>query len=86
LERVIVSHARNINLFIEFEHVDELGKIISVIKEQDIRIFDVEVRKANEKQLTQSAVFSIRLPKRMPHTKIMTVLAGVDGIRTIEEL
>ena len=86
LERVIVSRARNINLFIEFEHVDELGKIVSVIKEQDIRIFDVEVRKANEKQLTQSAVFSIRLPKRMPHTKIMTVLAGVDGIRTIEEL
>ena len=86
LERIIVSRARNINLFLEFEHVDELGKIISVIKAQDIRIFDVEVRKADEKQLTQSAVFSIRLPKRMPHTKIMTVLAGVEGIRTIEEL
>ena len=86
LERIIVSRARNINLFLEFEHVDELGKIISVIKAQDIRIFDVDVRKADEKQLTQSAVFSIRLPKRMPHTKIMTVLAGVEGIRTIEEL
>ena len=86
LERVIVSRARNINLFIEFEHVDDLGKIISTIKAQDIRIFDVEVRKANEKQVTQSAVFSVRLPKRMPHTKIMTVLAGVESIRTIEEL
>ena len=86
LERVIVSRTRNINLFVEFEHIDELGKIISVIKAQDIRIFDVDVRKSNEKQLTQSAVFSIRLPKRMPHTKIMTVLAGVEGIRTIEEL
>ena len=86
LERVIVSRARNINLFIEFEHVDDLGKIISTIKAQDIRIFDVEVRKANEKQLTQSAVFSVRLPKRMPHTKIMTVLAGVESIRAIEEL
>ena len=86
LERVIVSRARNINLFIEFEHVDELGKIISVIKEQGIRIFDVEMRKANETQTTQSAVFSIRLPKRMRHTKVMTVLAGVEGIRTIEEL
>ena len=85
-ERVIVSRARNINLFIEFEHVDDLGKIISVIKAQDIRIFDVEVRKANEKRVTQSAVFSVRLPKRMPHTKIMTVLAGVESIRAIEEL
>ena len=86
LERIIVSRARNINLFLEFENVDDLGRIISVIKAQNIRIFDVDVRKANEKQTTQSAVFSIRLPKRMPHTKIMTVLAGVEGIRTIEEL
>jgi hypothetical protein len=44
------------------------------------------MHKANEKQTTQSAVFSIRLPKRMRHTKVMAVLAGVDGIRTIEEL
>ena len=86
LERIIVSRARNINLFIEFEHVDELGKIISLIKAQGIRIFDVEMRKADEKKPTQSAVFSIRLPKRMRHTKVMAVLAGVDGIRTIEEL
>ncbi len=86
LERIIVSRTRNINLFIEFEHVDDLGKIISVIKAQEIRIFDVEMRKASEKQVTQSAVFSVRLPKRMPHTKIMAVLAGVEGIRTIEEL
>ncbi len=86
LERVIVSRTRNINLYVEFEHVDDLGKIISVIKAQDIRIFDVDVRKANEKRTTQSGVFSVRLPKRMPHTKIMTVLAGVEGIRTIEEL
>ncbi len=86
LEHVIVSRTRNINLFIEFDHVDDLGKIISVIKAQDIRIFDVDVRKANERQIAQSAVFSIRLPKRMRHTKVMTVLAGVEGIRTIEEL
>ena len=86
LERIIVAHARNINLFIEFEHVDELGKIISLIKAQGIRIFDVEMRKADEKKTTQSAVFSIRLPKRMRHTKVMAVLAGVEGIRTIEEL
>ncbi len=86
LERVIVSRTRNINLFLEFEHVDDLGKIISTIKEQDIRIFDVDVRKNGEKQTLPSAVFSIRLPKRMRHTKVMTVLAGVEGIRTIEEL
>lgn len=86
LERIIVSRARNINLFLEFENVDDLGRIISAIKAQNIRIFDVEMRKSDEKQTAQSAVFSIRLPKRMRHTKVMTVLAGVECIRTIEEL
>ena len=86
LERLIVSRARNIDLYIEFDHVDDLGKIIATIKAQDIRIFDVEVRKADGKHNVQRGVFSVRLPKRMRHTTVMGVLAGVEGIRSIEEL
>ena len=86
LERVIISHARNINLYVEFAHLDDLGRIINAIKEQDIRIFDVDVRKAKDERHNQGAVFSVRLPKRMSHTTMMTVLAGVENIRAIEEL
>ena len=86
LERVIVSRARNINLYVEFLHVDDLGRIIEAIKAQEIRIFEVEVRKAKDSRHNQGAVFSVRLPKRMSHTTMMTVLAGVENIRAIEEL
>lgn len=86
LERWILSRVRNINLYIEFVHVDDLGRIIEAIKAKDIRIFDVEMRKAKQEQGNQSAVFSVRLPKRMSHADIMTVLAGVKNVRAIEEL
>ena len=86
LERFIVSRVRNINLYIEFEHVDDLGLIIKAIKDKDIRIFDVEMRKSKQEHGVQSAVFSVRLPKHMQHTEIMTALADVKNVRTIEEL
>lgn len=86
VERWIVSRARNVNLHVEFDHIDDVGKIITVIKEQDIRIFDVEIHKHKNPATIPSAVFSLRLPKRMSHTKVLTLIAGVENVRSIEEL
>ena len=86
LERFIVSRVRNINLYVEFVHVDDLGSIIKAIKEKGIRIFDVEMHKAKREEKNQSAVFSVRLPKRMLHTEVMTALAAVKNVCAIEEL
>ncbi len=86
LERRILTRARNINLYIEFAHIDDVGAVISAIKAQDIRIFDVEIHKSKDVGGNQSAVFSIRLPKRMSHATAMSVVAGVENVRAIEEL
>ena len=86
LERRILTRARNINLYIEFAHIDDVGAVISAIKAQEIRIFDVEIHKNKEVGGNQSAVFSIRLPKRMSHATAMSVVAGVENVRAIEEL
>ena len=86
VERWIVSRTRNVNLHVEFSHIDDVGKIISAIKEQDIRIFDVEIHKHKSVSAIPSAVFSLRLPKRMTHTKVLTLIAGVENVRSIEEL
>ncbi|MBE6702043.1 MAG: MgtC/SapB family protein [Ruminococcaceae bacterium] len=87
VERIVMNRSRNLNLNIEFLHIDDLGKIISAIKEQDIRIFDVEIHK--NKSSTggfPSAVFSIRLPKKMHHAKVLTLIADVENVRSVEEL
>ena len=86
VERFIIAGARDINLMVEFAHIDDVGKIISSIKEKDVRIFDVEIHKSKGAGSLPSAVFSVRLPKKMSHTALLTFLAGVENVRTIEEL
>ena len=86
LERLIMARARNINLYVEFERVEDIGKIITAIKSQDIRIYDVEIHESKGAGVNQSAVFSVRLPKRVSHTKILALLAGVEQVRSVEEL
>ncbi|MBQ3483797.1 MAG: MgtC/SapB family protein [Clostridia bacterium] len=90
VEHWILAHARNINFYVEFSHVDDLGSIITAVKAENIRIFDVELHKKKPTVASTSdtpgALFSVRLPKHMPHTKLMALLAGIDNVRSIEEL
>ncbi len=86
VERVLTFRARNIHLYVEFDHVDDLGRIIAVLREKEIRIFDVEIHKSKKEQTLPGAVFSIRLPHRMPHTAVVAELAGIKHVRAVEEL
>ena len=86
VERMVMNRSRNLNLNIEFLHIDDLGRIISTIKEQDIRIFDVEIHKNKSSTQLPSAVFSIRLPQKMQHAKVLTLIADVENVRSVEEL
>ena len=85
LETFILSHSRNINVYVEFENTDDLSKIIEKIKEQNIRIFDVEITKAKGTTLP-NAIFSLQLPKKKSHTIVMTAIAEVETVRIIEEI
>ena len=85
LERFILSRSRNVNLYVEFEHTDDLSDIIEKIKAQDVRIFDVEITKAKG-DTYPNAIFALQLPKKKPHTAVMTAIADVDSVRTIEEI
>ena len=86
LESWLMVRAKNINLYIEFSNSEDLGGIISAIKAQGVRIFDVEIQKEKKEQGIHGAVFSVRLPNRLRHTAFVAVLAGVENIRSIEEL
>jgi putative Mg2+ transporter-C (MgtC) family protein len=86
VERFVMAHTRNINLYVEFAHVDDVGAVISAIKAQDIRIFDVEIHKQENPAVNQSAVFTVLLPKKMSHATALAVVAGVENVLAIEEL
>lgn len=85
LERLILSRTRNINLYIEFEHTDDLAKIMEKIKMHEVRVFDVEITKAKG-AICPNAIFSMQLPKKKSHTTVITAIAELSCVRTIEEL
>ena len=85
LESFILSRSRNVNLFVEFEQTDDLSQIIEKLKLQEIRIFDVELTKAKS-GVYPNAIFSLQLPKKKSHTAMLTAIAEIDTVRTIEEI
>ena len=85
LESFILARSRNVNFYVEFEHTDDLSAIVEKIKEQGVRIFDIELTKAKG-EAYPNAIFSLQLPKKKSHAFVMTAIAEVDSVRNIEEV
>ena len=85
LEHFILAHSRNVNLYVELGHIDFLSGIISTLKEQGVRIYDVELSKSATSSYP-TAVLSLRLPRKKSHVTLITAIAENDGIRIIEEI
>ena len=87
VERFMMSRNRNLNIYVEFDDINDIGTVIDMIKSEGIRIFDIEISKADANTgAYASAVFSMRLPQKQPHSAILAKLAGCGVIRGLEEI
>ncbi len=87
IENAIIENARNMNVYVEFQSLDDVGKIIGCIKAQDVQIYEVDIDHGREeKSRNPSAVFSIRLNQKLAHTRVLTALAELDGVTIIDEI
>lgn len=87
LETFILSHSRNINIYVEFTNIDGVAAVASKLKADEVKIYDVEISKENRAgQKYASAIFSLRLPKKRSHTSLVASVAEIDSVRAIEEL
>lgn len=83
----VIAHARNMDFYIEYDNTDSLPEIILAIKEMGIRVFSVDINKNKYgDHVTRSAIFSVQLPKKMMHSGVMTALAKMDSVLTIDEI
>jgi len=87
LEMKIMSAARNVNIYVEYTETSVLGELIERMKKMDVKIFDIELsRGKNDESRLHTAVFDIRLPKKMPHSAVMAAMAELDAVKSVEEL
>lgn len=87
LETTIMARTRNMNVYVEFVSLDDVGEIISRIKEQEAKIYEVDiVRGGEECAWRPSAVFFIRLSQRRSHEGILTAISELENVTTIDEI
>ena len=87
LEAWVLVKARNINLYIEFESLADLGEIIGCMKEQNVRIYEMEIDHADSSNGQRTgAFFALHMDERQLHTKFVLKLSELDCIHSVEEL
>ena len=87
IENWIMAKARNLNIYIEMDSIENLGCIVSRMKAESILIYDVEIDKEQKAHMSQiNALFNVRLPQKQQHTEILAMLSMLDGIISIEEV
>ena len=87
LEMRIMANSRNMNISVEYTDTSTLGELIEKLKSMDIHIFDIELTKGINPTATElSAILDIKLPAKMKHTKVMTAIAEIKTVKSVEEL
>lgn len=56
LEEVIIERSRNINIYVEFRSIADMGEILKTIKDQDINIFDMDIHHGKEQKIGRAHV------------------------------
>ena len=87
LEDLTVANGRNMNIYVDFESLDDVGKIITRIKEQDVHIYEVDIDHGRG-EITRhpSAVFTIRLNRKRSHIQVLTAISELECVYSIEEI
>ena len=88
LETKIIERSQDMNIYIEFDSINHLGRIIAQMKTCDLHIFDIDVEYGDGKFRTMpSAVFYIRLNNRKTlHNDVLSNLSGMNEILRIKEI
>ena len=84
IEYFVVSTARVVNLYVEYVDNSKLGNIVDTIKNNNAYINDMEITKSASDHFC--AVFTLKMRRRKAHQAMMTMVAKLDGVVSVEEL
>lgn len=85
-EYFMVSSSRTVVIFVEYNDTSKLTSIVETVKENSSYIRDIEITKSNGENNHSCAIFSIQMPRRKTHDKMINLIANLDGVVSVEEL
>lgn len=86
IEERFLINTRNMNIYVEFRSVNDIGTIISCIKSLGVQIFYVDMDYADNRiAMHPSASIALRLPKGVDHTSLLSEVSSLKDIYNIYE-
>lgn len=85
-EYFMLSNSRTINILVEFNDTTNLTSIIDTVKENSSYVRDIEITKSNNTANNSCAIFSLQMPRKTSHAKLLNSIASLDGVVAVEEL
>ena len=87
VESFLMENARNMNIYVEFHSLDDVGAVIGCIKKQDVQIYEVNLNHSMvSPNGNPSAVFSIRLNQKKTHPQILAAISELEIVSAIDEI
>ena len=87
IERAIMANARNMNIYVEMDSVENMSEIVNRMKAAGVTLYDVELGKNEpDHDASLTCLFSVRLPRKTPHTEVLAHIASLHGVAAIEEI
>jgi len=85
-EYFIMSTSRSINLYVEYKENQGLVEMTEYMRTHKVGVIDLHITKSGAASQNPCAIFSLDLPKKLSHDKLMTALSGIAGVVSVEEL
>jgi len=83
----ILSTSRTVNIYIEYSTIENIEQIVKCVKDYGAQIVDIEITKSTPSERPcLSAIFVMHMTRKIVHNDLMTAIAEIDGIQSIEEL
>lgn len=83
----LTSSARDVNLFVEYSNADTLLAISELLRGENVAVSDLQItRSTGAEEKNPCAIFSVQLPRKLSHDRLMTGIARLDGVVSVEEL
>ncbi len=87
IETSIVENAKNVNIYVEFDSLDDVGPIISQIKSVGATVYEVDIEKKRSSDgLYPSAYIALRLNQRKAHARLILAVSHLKCVRSIDEI
>jgi putative Mg2+ transporter-C (MgtC) family protein len=85
-EYFIMSTARCINLYVEYRDTETLAQISEYMRSHKVNVIDLQITRSGAETKHPCAILSLELPRKLSHDRVMTALANLAGVHSVEEL